>query len=260
MRKHSSIITTLPKNSFEELIKNSNSVSEIMRHFGLECDGANFRQFYKRAEKENLLNEIEKLKIRSKKNHNPVWNKHTKESFLELLKTNTTMSSAKIKKYLFKFDIIENKCSLCPQGPTWNNKKLSLQLDHIDGNRHNNMLENFRIVCPNCHSQTETYAGKRHKKQNNCQECGKVCSKQANLCLKCSSKNKIVQCVSTRKFEVSKEELSRLVDTMPMTKIGEIFGVTDNSIRKRCLILGIELKPKKARKSNQSLTITETAL
>ena len=48
------------------------------------------------------------------------------------------------------------------------NKKLSLQLDHIDGDSDNNKLHNLRLLCPNCHSQTSTFGnagkGNRYKK------------------------------------------------------------------------------------------------
>lgn len=47
----------------------------------------------------------------------------------------------------------------------WNNKPITLQFDHIDGNPDNNTKENIRMICPNCHSQTETY-GVKNKKSN----------------------------------------------------------------------------------------------
>jgi len=51
-------------------------------------------------------------------------------------------------------------CFECGQEGMWNGKKLRLQLDHIDGNSDNNSLYNLRILCPNCHTQTETYGAK----------------------------------------------------------------------------------------------------
>lgn len=61
-----------------------------------------------------------------------------------------------------------DKCEECNQNNSWNNKPLMLQLDHIDGNSDNNNLTNLRLLCPNCHSQTETYGnagkGSRYKK------------------------------------------------------------------------------------------------
>lgn len=53
-------------------------------------------------------------------------------------------------------------CSECGQPNTWNNKPLTLQLDHIDGNSDNNQLSNLRLLCPNCHTQTVTHGSKGH--------------------------------------------------------------------------------------------------
>ena len=68
----------------------------------------------------------------------------------------------KLKLRLYNEGIFENVCSLCGIS-NWNNKPLNMELDHIDGNRTNHMLSNLRILCPNCHSQTDTY---RSKKRN----------------------------------------------------------------------------------------------
>jgi hypothetical protein len=56
----------------------------------------------------------------------------------------------------------EYKCFCCSI-TEWNGKRLSLHLDHIDGNSDNNFLENLRLLCPNCHSQTETFCGRNIK-------------------------------------------------------------------------------------------------
>ena len=67
--------------------------------------------------------------------------------------------SNKLRKRLFLEKIKEEKCELC--GLTeWFGKKLSLEVDHKDGNRYNHSLSNLQILCPNCHSQTDTYRGK----------------------------------------------------------------------------------------------------
>ena len=68
----------------------------------------------------------------------------------------------KLKKRLIKDGIKENKCEICGINE-WNGKSLSIQLDHIDGDSHNHKLENLKMICPNCHSQTETYCGRNKK-------------------------------------------------------------------------------------------------
>jgi hypothetical protein len=59
-----------------------------------------------------------------------------------------------IKSILFQDR--ENKCSCCNISE-WNGKSIVLEVDHIDGNSENNRPENLRFICPNCHSQTDTY-------------------------------------------------------------------------------------------------------
>lgn len=59
-------------------------------------------------------------------------------------------------------------CVSCGLTNEWNGKPITLQLDHKDGNSDNNSIENLRILCPNCHTQTDTYGskgqGNRYKK------------------------------------------------------------------------------------------------
>ena len=52
-----------------------------------------------------------------------------------------------------------NRCEVCGISE-WNGKSLSLEIDHIDGLHTNNNSNNLRIICPNCHSQTDTYKAK----------------------------------------------------------------------------------------------------
>ena len=65
----------------------------------------------------------------------------------------------KLKNRIIKENILVYKCAIC-EITEHNNKPISLQLDHIDGNPNNHRLENLRLLCPNCHSQTDTWCGK----------------------------------------------------------------------------------------------------
>lgn len=57
-------------------------------------------------------------------------------------------------------DYYGRKCNICGISEEWNNKKLTLIVDHIDGDASNNKSTNLRLVCPNCDSQLDTYKSK----------------------------------------------------------------------------------------------------
>ncbi len=63
------------------------------------------------------------------------------------------------------FNGIDYKCSCCGL-IEWNIKKITLDIDHIDGDWSNCSLDNLRFLCPNCHRQTDTYGGKNKKSKN----------------------------------------------------------------------------------------------
>jgi len=70
------------------------------------------------------------------------------------------------KSHLLRRALIESgityKCFLCKIN-TWQGKKMNLEVDHIDGNNINNRLANLRFLCPNCHSQTNSFGFKGNK-------------------------------------------------------------------------------------------------
>jgi len=72
---------------------------------------------------------------------------------------NSTSSNSTIKRYLLDVMKYEYKCSICGID-TWQGESIKLELDHIDGNNKNNLIKNLRLLCPNCHSQTDNFRGK----------------------------------------------------------------------------------------------------
>lgn len=76
----------------------------------------------------------------------------------DILSGKRFMDSSAVKKKLLAAGFKKEECEECGLGPFWNSKKLTLQLDHKDGDRTNNALENLRILCPNCHTQTHTFS------------------------------------------------------------------------------------------------------
>jgi len=64
-----------------------------------------------------------------------------------------------VRSRVIKDNLLPYECDSCHIN-SWKNKKIVLELDHIDGNNRNHSLENLRFLCPNCHSQTPTYKGR----------------------------------------------------------------------------------------------------
>ena len=83
-----------------------------------------------------------------------------------ILNNEVFYSTYKLKIRLIEEGLKEEICEECGLRNLWNGKKLNHHLDHKDGNKFNNNLENLKILCPNCHTQTSTYAGKNKKLKN----------------------------------------------------------------------------------------------
>ena len=55
---------------------------------------------------------------------------------------------------------VQRECDGCGIDESWQGRPLVLEIDHIDGDYHNNTIGNLRCLCPNCHAQTENYCGR----------------------------------------------------------------------------------------------------
>lgn len=70
-------------------------------------------------------------------------------------------STARLRRALFQIGKDLSCCSVCGQSNIWNGIVLTMQIDHIDGIRINNLPDNLRVLCPNCHTQTSTFGYKQ---------------------------------------------------------------------------------------------------
>jgi hypothetical protein len=93
------------------------------------------------------------------------WGGTPEISLIEILAGNNPQyQTYKLKRRLISAGLKDHRCEDCGISD-WNGKFLPIELDHVDGDRTNHKLENLRMLCPNCHSQTSTYRSKnRHPK------------------------------------------------------------------------------------------------
>lgn len=151
------------KEYISNVVAKHQTYTDIIKDLGLQVKSGNFQTLLKYIKIYNInishLNGKEiaynKLKLANKKKLLSNENYFIKDVFRNNHTTKKRILTSKLKKY---------ECAECNHPPTWNGKELILQLDHIDGDRFNNLLENLRFLCPNCHSQTETYGGSNLKK------------------------------------------------------------------------------------------------
>ena len=86
-------------------------------------------------------------------------NSPRKMNLKEYLANSKDIQSNKVRKKLLEEGYKEYRCECC--GLTeWLNRPIPLELHHIDGDRTNNTLENYMLLCPNCHAFTDSYRGK----------------------------------------------------------------------------------------------------
>jgi len=237
-RKRTSPIWKIPKDKFEELVKKSNSIAEVIRFFGFANASGYYKMIKKRCNEDKIDYSHIKLGLNSNKGRKFPQRKIPLE---EILIKNSIYNRGSLKKRLLKEKLLENECAICGLLPEWNEQKLIMVLDHINGVRDDNRLENLRLLCPNCNSQQDTFAGrnnKRIKKKYFCEKCGKerVKGSVSELCKKCFD-------VKQRKVNrPSKEELIELIKITPMTQIGKKYNVSDKSVAKWAKSYRINIK------------------
>lgn len=206
------------------IIEGSKNLKECLEKMNIRAAGGNYSILNKYIKLYNIS--IEHFDY-SDKTKNAI--EKRKILIDDILVINSTYNRTNLKRRIIKNNLIEYKCK-CGNKGEWDNKKLVLQLDHINGIYNDNRLENLRFLCPNCHSQTPTFTGKNKIKDIKDTKvicyCGNKMNKKSTMCIKCS--NMMKRRVDRPEYNILIEDIGKLGYVGTSKK----YGVSDNTIRK----------------------------
>lgn len=209
-RKRRSVIWSISSDEFAALVSRSKSFKDVLEFFGLGLIGGNYKTLKARLCEDGLdYSHFGKSKSPPK----------FKQDLSEVLVLGSDYSRTSLKKRLIDEGILKNECKLCGLKNRWKGKPLVLILDHINGVPNDNRLGNLRLLCPNCNSQTSTFAGRNTKRVK------KVKVVDPEWRSKAAFKQRKVQ-------RPTKAELEKLLWEMPTIEIARRYSVSDNAVAK----------------------------
>ena len=138
-------------------VEKSTSVRQVLQYIGLVEAGGNY---------DHIKREIKKLDLNIDHFSGKGWRKgktiprEPVYTLKQILIKDSTYQSHKLKKRLFSEKIKKPECEKCGWSKISEDGRIPLELDHINGQKNDNRLENLRILCPNCHSLQITHRGK----------------------------------------------------------------------------------------------------
>lgn len=224
-------IITITKEQLQQMVNESSSFQEVLRKFNMENTSGNYRMLRKRIRED----EIDLTSINSVKKLNG-----NKERFMtqrtndELFTENNTAYTETVKRRIIKENLMPYECQICKTNDIWQNKKITLILDHINGVSNDHRLSNLRFLCPNCNSQTDTFCGRNNLKlKHKCPKCQKPFQGIGSVCKSCH--------YDSATFKITKEELTSLMLKLRTYKaISRKLGVAHGTVKKYCEMFDIK--------------------
>ncbi|MGH2655836.1 MAG: HNH endonuclease signature motif containing protein [Actinomycetota bacterium] len=149
-------MASFPERDVIEAARVSRSVTRVLARLGIPWSGSRHRTM-------KLL--LERLGVETSHFVGQGWRKGTSSPVVaarpleDVLVVGRRVQSNHLKERLIREGFKRRRCELCER-EDWNGRPIPLELDHVNGRRDDNRLENLRIVCPNCHAQTGTYRGR----------------------------------------------------------------------------------------------------
>ena len=146
--------------TLRELANRCGSVSEILRELGLRPAGGNHAHIKHRLDRAGI--DTSGISGQGwRKGRKFPFERRSAEEVFRVRDDGLFTNGSVLKRKLLDVGV-PDVCDVCGIGNEWNGKPLTLQVDHINGRRNDDRRENLRIICPNCHSQTPTFSGKKN--------------------------------------------------------------------------------------------------